>query len=86
MVVVGGGPGPRWTWDGTPDKPTFRPSVLVIYEHWVPPAVPGEPHPPKQTKVTDKCHSFVTDGMIQFLNDTTHELSGKTVPLGEWPL
>lgn len=24
------------------------------------------------------CHSFVTDGRIQFLTDSTHELAGKT--------
>lgn len=27
------------------------------------------------------CHSFIQRGMIQFLNDCTHELAGKTVPL-----
>jgi len=29
------------------------------------------------------CHSFVTDGNIQFLNDCTHSLAGKTVELTE---
>lgn len=28
-----------------------------------------------------RCHSFVTDGRIQFLNDCHHELAGKTVEL-----
>jgi hypothetical protein len=27
------------------------------------------------------CHSFITDGKIQFLSDCTHELAGKTVEL-----
>lgn len=27
------------------------------------------------------CHSFVTDGNIQFLSDCTHSLAGQTVPL-----
>lgn len=27
------------------------------------------------------CHSFVTDGRIQFLGDCTHDLAGKTVDL-----
>lgn len=27
------------------------------------------------------CHSYVTDGMIQYLPDCTHELKGKTIPL-----
>ena len=30
---------------------------------------------------TKRCHSFVTDGLIQFLSDCSHELAGKTVPL-----
>lgn len=29
------------------------------------------------------CHSFVTDGRIQFLNDCTHALAGQTVELPE---
>lgn len=28
-----------------------------------------------------RCHSFITDGKIQFLSDCTHELAGKTVEL-----
>jgi len=27
------------------------------------------------------CHSFVTDGKIKFLNDSTHDLAGKKVDL-----
>ncbi len=30
------------------------------------------------------CHSFVRDGMIQFLADSTHKLAGQTVELPEW--
>lgn len=30
------------------------------------------------------CHSFITDGEIQFLNDCTHKLAGHTVDLLEW--
>lgn len=33
---------------------------------------------------SNRCHLFLRDGMIQFLNDCTHDLSGKTVPLGEF--
>ena len=29
------------------------------------------------------CHSFITDGRIQFLGDCTHELKGQTVELPE---
>ena len=30
------------------------------------------------------CHSFVTDGKIQFLNDSTHKLAGQTVEIPDW--
>ncbi len=30
-----------------------------------------------------RCHSFITDGKIQFLSDCTHELKGQTVDLPE---
>lgn len=82
--MVGGGHGPRWTWDGPPERPTFRPSIRVVYEHWVPPFIYGEPPPAAQTKVIETCHSFITDGKIEFLSDSTHALAGKTVPLPEW--
>ncbi|MFZ6655652.1 DUF6527 family protein [Undibacterium sp. TJN19] len=59
---------PRWYWNGNVDKPTFSPSVLVRYTWGNPP----------QDKV---CHSYVTDGRIQFLTDCTHELAGQTVDL-----
>lgn len=88
-VGVGEGPGPRWTYNGNPDKPTFSPSVLLQSEQYVPP-VNAKNHeewkraPWKQTKVPMVCHSFITDGRIQFLGDCTHALAGQTVDLAEW--
>lgn len=31
-----------------------------------------------------RCHSFVTDGKIQFLNDCYHDLKGQTVEIPDW--
>jgi hypothetical protein len=31
-----------------------------------------------------RCHSFVTDGRIQFLSDCDHALAGQTVELPDW--
>lgn len=59
---------PRWGFNGDVERPTFTPSVLVTYEE-------GEKFTPK------RCHSFVTDGRIQYLDDCTHELKGQTVDL-----
>lgn len=83
------GPG-SWGWNGNVDKPTFTPSVLVTYGMFTPPVTPENFEqfkiaPWEQTKVNHICHSFVTDGRIQFLTDCTHALAGQTVDLPEWP-
>jgi len=76
----GAGPGPRWGWNGDVERPTFTPSVLVRTGRAVDPDfVPMEGDPP------EVCHTFVTDGKIQFLGDCTHALAGQTVPLAEFP-
>lgn len=62
-----------WTFNGDLERPTFSPSVLVRYDV----------SPPNQ-HLSIVCHSFVTDGQIQFLGDCTHALAGQTVDLPEW--
>jgi hypothetical protein len=81
-VTVDAGP-VVWGWNGDLERPTFSPSVLVKgfgYPHGIDPA-PGETQKPGPTV----CHSFVTDGRIQFLGDSTHALAGQTVDLPPWP-
>ena len=82
VVHVGDGPGPRWGWNGNVDRPTFTPSVLVTGVELMTDAehdayMRGEGLPPARLR----CHSFVTDGHIQFLSDCTHAMAGQTVPL-----
>ena len=60
-----------WVWNNSMDKPTFSPSINVSM-------VPTDPA--RDTKI---CHSFVTDGKIRFLPDTTHRYSGQEVELPE---
>jgi hypothetical protein len=33
---------------------------------------------------SQRCHSFITDGQIQFLTDSFHRLAGQTVDLPDW--
>ncbi|GGF38066.1 hypothetical protein GCM10011321_31270 [Youhaiella tibetensis] len=87
--------GPVWGYNGNPDAPTFTPSVLVrgvrieggdeeldrILDTC---KLPED----RERMLADKrintvCHSFVTDGRIQFLGDCTHALAGQTVDLPE---
>ena len=55
-----------WTWNGSTDAPTLRPSVLTQYDgadrQW-------------------RCHSWINDGAAQFLADSSHSMAGQTVPL-----
>lgn len=84
QVPHGAGPGPRWEFDGDVGAPSFHPSILVRYDHWVPPAVPGCSQPHQQHLVHDVCHSFVVHGLIHFLPDSTHQLAGRIVNLPVW--
>lgn len=59
--------GATWTFNGDFEKPTFSPSLLVTY--------------PNGRLKNRRCHSFIKNGMIQFLSDCSHELAGKTVEL-----
>lgn len=69
-----------WVWNGDAERPTFTPSVLVTHE-----AKPDASEEFKEWRTARTCHSFVTDGNIQFLGDCTHALAGQTVPLADWP-
>ena len=31
-----------------------------------------------------RCHSFIKNGMVQFLNDCWHTLAGQTVEIPDW--
>lgn len=94
-IQVGQGAGPRWTWNGDADRPTFSPSVLVTgiredmdeatqaaYDALGPSELHGALSDPRFRSV---CHSFVVDGQMQMLGDCTHALAGKTVPIPAWP-
>lgn len=63
-----------WYFNGDFDKPTIRASVLTrIYIF--------NPETNKWDREDKRCHSFITDGMIQFLGDCQHNLAGQTVEL-----
>lgn len=69
----------RWQISGSDEAPTFSPSILVNY-----PANPKASEEFKEWRTDRVCHSFVTDGRIQFLSDCTHNFAGQTVDLPDW--
>lgn len=80
----------NWDWNQDVEKPTFRPSILVRTGHYEPRHKQGDVCWCDVPRTGDGyrclvCHSFVTEGRIEFLSDSTHELSGQTVPIPEWP-
>ncbi len=84
-----------WKWNGNAVKPTWTPSLLVRCGHYAPGhegpgcwCIWNKEHPEEAIEgwTCQICHSFTTDGQIQFLGDCTHELANKTVPIPEWPL
>lgn len=86
VAYVGEGEGPRWTWNGDVDKPTFSPSLLVKSLTWDPPVTPENidqyrTDPWVQTQIEVVCHTFVQNGEIIFLQDCTHDLAGFTVAI-----
>lgn len=59
---------PNWTWNGSTDKPTLRPSILTKG---------------RTEKGEQVCHTWITDGEAQFLSDCSHEFAGQTLDLLE---
>ena len=70
-----------WTWNGSASRPTFMPSVLVTYNG--PDA--GQDRGDGRRAPPAVCHSFVVNGLMQMLSDSTHALAGQTVPIPPWP-
>lgn len=55
----------RWTFNGSYEKPTFSPSLLITK--------PSDPN--------YRCHLFVRDGKIEFCSDSNHEFAGQTIQM-----
>lgn len=92
QVRVGVADRPCWTFNDNEDAPTFSPSVLVTSGHFMAEHKGGRcwctfnaEHPDDISFSCFRCHSFVTDGRIQFLSDCSHPLAGQTVDLPPWP-
>jgi hypothetical protein len=57
-----------WSWNGDKVRPTFNPSVKVSGYN-------------DRKKSEFVCHSFIRDGVIDYLSDSTHRLKGQSVEL-----
>lgn len=66
-----------WSFNGDLERPTFTPSLLLTTGSFAQPSFEDGDIPPT------RCHSFITDGRIKFLDDCTHELRNQIVDLPE---
>lgn len=57
---------PAWGWNGDVNKPTLTPSIRTFW-----------PKNEEQSEAT-RCHHFLRDGVIEFLDDSAaHQVRGK---------
>lgn len=64
---------PIWDFNGDINNPTFTPSLLNRTGSFAEPTYIDPPDIPPT-----RCHLFVTNGVINYCGDCTHEYNGKT--------
>lgn len=62
-----------WQWNGSVEKPTISPSVRHFYPESAYAAHPNLP--------AFCCHYIMTDGVLAFCGDCTHDKSGQSLPM-----
>lgn len=74
----------KWEFNNDFEKPTFSPSYLT----WLDPNPKADPKYDRKGKFRNgfRCHSYIKNGMIEFLSDCSHKLAGQTVKIPEWKL
>lgn len=59
-----------WTFNGSPDRPSFEPSLKQTYSHWTGGVAPNGLG--RGEHLHRICHYFIRDGLIQFCPDSWH--------------
>lgn len=85
--------GAQWGFNGDLNNPTFTPSIHITTGLYAGATLVDESDTIKYPEgkewndflkeSSSVCHSFVTDGYIEFLGDCTHELKGQKVEIPE---
>ena len=77
-----------WTFDGHLESPTFQPSFkhsghkrVFVGGKWTGEWVRDDAGNP----VPSVCHYVLTNGVLNFCSDSSHELRGQSVPLPDLP-
>lgn len=83
--------GATWSFNGSMDKPTFGPSILITgksmtpagladYEEWRKAGCPDRKGQAFDS-FDSRCHLHVVDGKLQYCTDCTHKYSGQTLDM-----
>lgn len=73
-----------WSWNGDTEKPTLKPSIKTSGVRDLTDEDIKQLDAGIKLNLPDiVCHSFVNDGKIKFLADSTHEFAGQTMELLE---
>ena len=81
-----------WSFNGNVNSPTFTPSFrhsgvkrVIVDGKWAGDWAGDWIYDAQGEPIPHICHYILTDGVLNFCGDCTHELSGKSVPLPELP-
>lgn len=79
-------PANGWSWNGDRERPTLTPSLRVqgtvpLTDEQADRVLAGE----KIEPVPLVCHFHLTDGVIHYLGDSSHDQAGQRVPLEDLP-
>lgn len=72
-IPVGASGSKNWNWNGDLEKPTITPSVKHFYPESAYKEHPGLP--------PFCCHYVITDGIINYCPDCTHDKAGQSLEL-----
>lgn len=74
---------PKWTWNNSTDLPTISPSILVKGVLYGPDQLPFHKYngPAECESTPYICHSYVENGTIRYLGDSTHSMKLLTMYL-----
>jgi len=78
-----------WGWNGSLTSPTFSPSIKIGGTQWPKEGIGHEFRREAHDRVEPGgeivCHSYLVDGVWDFLQDCTHGKAGEKVPMVPLP-
>jgi hypothetical protein len=74
-----------WQFNGDIEKPTFHPSINYTAGYMIPRKLlrDDEYEYYKKKGFGSRCHSYLRNGIMTFLNDCTHDKKGQKIELPE---